>query len=68
MAVREAHPQEFALGAAAMAAGHVRRGPLLVDEHEALRFQVELAIEPRPTLPQDVRTVLLDRVPALFCA
>lgn len=49
-----------------MAAGHVRRSPSLVDEHEALGFQIQLTGEPGPALPQDVGAVLLDRVPGLF--
>jgi len=66
MSVREAHPQPLALRAAAMAAGHVGGGPGLVDEDEALGFEVELAVEPVLALPQDVGTVLLDRVPGLY--
>ena len=66
MAVREAHPQTLAFGAAAMAAGHVGRRPGLVDEDQAFWFQIELTVEPMATLLQDVRTVLLDRVPGLF--
>jgi len=68
MAVREAHLQALTLRAAAMAAGHVRRSPRLVDEHEAFRFKIDLSVEPVPTLLQDVGTVLPDRVPGLFCA
>ena len=49
-----------------MAAGHVGGGPRLVDEDEALGFQVELAVEPVLTLPQDVGAILLNRVPGLF--
>jgi hypothetical protein len=64
--VREAHPQALALGTAAMAAGHVGGRPGLVDKHEALRLQIELAVEPVSALSQDVGTVLLDRVPGLF--
>ena len=66
MAVREAHPQPFAFPAAPVAAGHVRCGPSLVDEDEALGFEIDLTIEPVSALPQDVGTVLLDRVPGLF--
>ena len=66
MAVREAHPQPLALRAAAMAAGHVGRSPGLIDEHEPLGIEVELAFEPVMPLPQDVGTVLLDRVAGLF--
>jgi hypothetical protein len=66
MAVREAHPQPLAFRAAPMAAGHVRGGPGLVDEDQAFGFEIDLAVEPVPALPQDVGTVLLDRVPGLF--
>jgi hypothetical protein len=66
MAMREAHAQALALGAAAMAAGHVGRGPGLVDEDEPFGFQIELAIEPVMPLLQDVGTVLLDSMASLF--
>ena len=49
-----------------MAAGHVGGGPGLVDEDEALRVQIELAIEPVLALLQDVGAVLLDGRPGLF--
>ena len=49
-----------------MAAGHVGGGPGLVDEDETLGFKIDLAVEPMLALPQDVRAVLLDRVPGLF--
>ena len=49
-----------------MTAGHVGGGPGLVDEDEAFGFEIDLAIKPVATLPQDVGTVLLDRVPGLF--
>jgi uncharacterized protein YggL (DUF469 family) len=51
-----------------MAAGHVGGCPCLIDEHQALGFEVKLTIEPGSALPQDVRAVLLDRVAGLFCA
>lgn len=66
--VREAHPQPLALRAAAVAAGRVGGGPGLVDEHEALRIEIGLALEPALPLPQDIGPVLLDRVPDLFWA
>lgn len=50
-----------------MAADHVSGGPGLVDEDEALGFEVDLAIEPVLALPQDVGTVMLDRGSGLFC-
>lgn len=49
-----------------MASGHVRSGPRLVNEHDALRIEIELVVEPALPLPQDVWPVLLDRVPGLF--
>ena len=66
VSVRVTHPQAFALWATAMAAGHVGGGPGLVNKDQAFRLQIELAVEPCVTLPQDVGTVLLDRVPGLF--
>ena len=66
MTVGEAHPQALAPGAAAMAAGHVGGGPGLVDKDEALRVQIELAVEPLLALLQDVGAVLLDGMASLF--
>jgi len=66
MAMREAHPQAFAFGAPSVAAGHVGGGPGLVDKDETLGLEIDLTVEPVPALPQDVGTVLLDRVPGLF--
>jgi len=57
---------QITLGAAAVASGHVGGGPCLVDEHEALRLQIDFAVEPAPALAQDVGAVLLDRVAGLF--
>ncbi len=64
--VWEAHPQTFAPGAAAMAAGHVGGGPGFVDKDEAIRVQIELAIEPVLALFQDIGAILLDGVASLF--
>lgn len=66
MAVGEAHPQPLAFLAAPVTAGHVGGGPPLIDKDEALGLEVNLAVEPPLALPQDVATVLLDRVPGLF--
>ncbi len=49
-----------------MAAGHVGGGPGLVDKDEAIRVQIELAIEPVLALFQDIGAVLLDGVASLF--
>ena len=66
VAMGEAHAQALALGAAAMAAGHVGRGPGLVDEDEPFGSQIELPVEPVMPLLQDVGTVLLDSMASLF--
>ena len=66
MAMRVSHPQALAFGATAVAAGHVGGGPGLVDENQAFRFQIELAIEPVVALLQDVGPILLDGMPSLF--
>jgi hypothetical protein len=49
-----------------MGADHVRRRPGLVDEDEPFGIEVRLRLEPVAALLQDVRTILLDRVPGLF--
>jgi hypothetical protein len=49
-----------------MAAGHVGGGPGLVNEDEAIRVQIELAIEPLLALLQDIGAILLDGVASLF--
>ena len=41
-------------------------GPGLIDEDQTLRIEIELSVEPALALPQDVGTILLDRVPGLF--
>jgi hypothetical protein len=64
--VRETHPQSLAFGTAAMAAGHVGGGPGFIDEYLALRFEIELTLEPIMPRLQDVGTVLLDCMASLF--
>jgi transposase len=64
--MREAHPPPLALPAAPVTASHVGGSLGLIDEDEAFGFEVDLTVEPVPALSQDVRTVLLDRVPGLF--
>jgi hypothetical protein len=49
-----------------MGAGHVRLRPGLIDEHQALRVEIGLGVEPSAPALQDVRAVLLDRVASLF--
>jgi len=54
--------QMFAARCLAAGAGHVGRGRGLVDEHQAVRIEVELTLEPLPAPRQDVRALLLGRV------
>ena len=49
-----------------MQSGHLGAGPGLVDEHEAVRIEIELALEPRLAPAQDVGTILLGGMPGLF--
>ena len=64
--MREAHPQALALGAAAMAAGHIGGGPGLINEHKTRGIQIDLAVEPVVPLLQNVGPVLLDCMSSLF--
>ncbi|MBB4860641.1 hypothetical protein HNO88_003985 [Novosphingobium chloroacetimidivorans] len=66
MTMREAHSQALASGTATMAAGHVGRSPCFVDKDEALWLEIKLVIKPGMALPQDIGSVLLDRVTRLF--
>lgn len=56
----------LAFRASTRAAGHVGGGPGLVDQHQAVGIEIELAVEPALPLPQDVGPFQLDRVPGLF--
>ena len=49
-----------------MGARHVGLGPRLIDEDQALRIEVGLAVKPGAAPAQDVRTVLLAGVGRLF--
>lgn len=51
-----------------MGAGHVGLRPRLINEHQPLGIEVDLPIEPGPSPPQDVRSVLFARVTCLFFA
>jgi transposase len=66
MAMWQADPQPLALRATAMAAVNVDGGLGLIEEEKALGFEIDLALEPVPTLPQDVGSILLDRLAGLF--
>jgi len=60
------HSQALAARTTAVAARHVGRGPGLVDEDEALRIEIGLALEPVLPAFQDVGTALLAGVRRLF--
>jgi hypothetical protein len=49
-----------------VAARHVGGSPGLIDEHEALRREIELPLEPVPAAFQDVGAVLLRGMGCLF--
>ena len=66
MSMRDAGAQPLPARAAPMRAGHVRRGPGLVNENQALGIKVELALEPVLPPLQDVGPILLTRVRGLF--
>lgn len=68
MALRHAHPTALAAGRTSVAAGHGGVDGRLVDEHEANRIEVELALEPRLARSPHVRPVLLGRVARAFFA
>jgi hypothetical protein len=66
MAVRHRHAQALTARTAAVSPGHVCAGPAFIDEHQALRIEVELSLEPSLASAQDVRPVLLGRMRGLF--
>ena len=66
MSVRHAHAQTLAARTAAIAPGHVGAGPAFIDEHQPVGVEVDLSLEPRPALLQDIRAVLLGGMRRLF--
>ena len=48
--MRHAGPQALAPGRSSVAAGHVGRGPGLIDEHEARRVEIKLIVETIPAV------------------
>ena len=56
----------LAFPASSMRASHIRRRPVLIDEHEPLWVEIELVLEPALSLFLDVRTALLYRMASLF--
>lgn len=66
MPVWHAHTQAFPPRCPAKAAGHVGRGPGLVEEDQALGVELQLVLEPALALLQDVRAGLLAGMRRLF--
>jgi hypothetical protein len=60
--VRDRSPQPQAAGTPAIAARHVRGGPSLVDEDQAVGIERGLAADEHPPGLGDIRAVLLGRV------
>ena len=59
-------PRVPAYSGPASAPGHLGRGPGLVDEDQAFRFQTGLALEPGLATTQNVRALLLAGVRGFF--
>ena len=59
-------PQPLPPGAAPVAAGHVRLGPGLIQEHEAARIKLALRALPPPPALRDIRPILLGGHEAFF--
>lgn len=68
MTMRDTDPKPLAAPATPVAAGHVGRGPCLVDEDQPVWIEIELTFEPRFAPDQDVGTVLLGGVRGLLYA
>ena len=66
MTVRDPGSEALTLQGPAAQPGHVGGGPRLVDEGEAGRIEIELAVEPLFPSAQNVRAVLLGRVGVFF--
>jgi hypothetical protein len=66
MTVRNAGPEPLASWIAAPTPNQVGRCPGLVDEHQTIRIEIELGIEPVPAPLQDVRAVLLAACAVFF--
>jgi len=66
VAFRDASAQPLALRGAAPQAGHVGGNARLIDEDQPFGVEIELALEPRLALLEDVRPVLLGCMGGLF--
>jgi hypothetical protein len=68
MAMWNAGPQTLAARASAITAGHIGRGPSLIDEDEAARIKSGLIVDPILPPLHDVRALLFAAVRGLFYA
>ena len=66
MAMRDRGAAAFATLRAAPQAGHLGRGPGLIDEHQPAGIEIGLALEPGPATRRDVGSVLLGGVSGFF--
>ncbi len=66
MTVWDGGPQPLAPERPAVGAGHVGRSPGSIDEHQAVRVEVGLGLEPGTSPPRDVRAILLLGMGRLF--
>lgn len=66
VALGHAHPATLAPWSAPVASSHGGVGCRLVDEHEAIRVEVELALKPRLARCPHIRPLLLGRVACAF--
>ena len=62
MTMRDASPAALAARCPTAKPSHLRVQTGFVDEHKAFGIEIGLAVEPRPSPLQDVRTVLLQRM------
>jgi hypothetical protein len=66
MAVRDWRTTPFATSGAAAQPGHLGRGTGLIDEHQMVRIEVRLRVEPGLAPPGDVGPLLLAGVRGFF--
>ena len=59
-------PQPLPAWRTSIQASHLGAGAGLVDEHQCVRVEIELRVEPRLAPAQNVGTILLGRMPGLF--